>query len=80
MPQAVHGQNVGITLLLLALLGAIFLAGFSEAIGIAVAPIATYLTLNLVVMVVSAGQLLSHPDVVWEWSRLLISEYPTRCS
>jgi hypothetical protein len=24
----------------------------------------------------SAGQLLSHPDVVWEWSRLLISKYP----
>lgn len=44
MPQAVHGQNVGITLLLLALLGAILLAGFSEAIGIAVALIATYLT------------------------------------
>ena len=44
MPRAVHGQNVGITLLLLALLGAILLAGFSEAIGIAVALIATYLT------------------------------------
>jgi hypothetical protein len=70
MPEAVHGHNVGITLLLLALLGAIFLAGFSEAIGIAVALVAAYLTLNLVVVVVSAGELLTHPDLVWDWSRL----------
>lgn len=76
MPEAVHGHTIGITLLLLALLGAIFLAGFSEAIGIAVALVATYLALNLVVVVISAGQLLAHPDVIWDWSRLLTNKYP----
>ena len=40
-----------ITLLLLALLAAVFLRGFSEAIGIAVVLVAVYLALNLVVVV-----------------------------
>jgi hypothetical protein len=76
VPEVVHGHNVAITLLLLALLGGIFLAGFSEAIGIAVALVATYLALNFVVVVVSAAQLLTHPELVSNWSRLLISKYP----
>jgi len=76
VPEAVHGHNVGITLMLLALLGAIFLAGFSEAIGIAVALVATYLTVNLVVVVVSVGQLLAYPELFWDWSRLLSNKYP----
>jgi hypothetical protein len=76
MPEAVHGHNVVITLALLAGLGAIFLAGFSEAIGIAVALVATYLALNLVVVAVSAGQLLTHAELVWDWSRLLSNKYP----
>jgi hypothetical protein len=58
------------------LLGAVFLAGFSEAIGIAVALVATYLALNLVVVVVSAGQLFTHADLVLDWSRLLVNKYP----
>ena len=41
-----------ITLVLLALLAAVFLRGFSEAIGIAVGLVAVYLALNLVVVVV----------------------------
>jgi hypothetical protein len=76
VPEAMHGHNVAITLLLLAMLGGIFLAGFSEAIGIAVALVATYLALNLVVVVVSAEQLLTHSELVTDWSRLLISKYP----
>jgi hypothetical protein len=76
VPEAVHGYNVGITLMLLALLSAIFLAGFSEAIEIAVALVATYLTVNLVVVVISVGQLLAHPELFWDWSRLLSNKYP----
>ena len=75
VPEAMHGHNVAITLLL-AMLGGIFLAGFSEAIGIAVALVATYLALNLVVVVVSAEQLLTHSELVTDWSRLLTSKYP----
>ncbi|MGH3687439.1 MAG: amino acid transporter [Pseudonocardiaceae bacterium] len=76
VPGVVHGHNVTITLLLLALLGGVFLAGFSEAIGIAVVLVVAYLALNLVVVVVSAAQLLTHPGLVLGWSRLLVSKYP----
>src|SRR4051794_32187988 len=40
------GHELAITLVLLALLGGVFLRGFTEAIGIAVALVATYLVLN----------------------------------
>ena len=39
-----------VTLGLLALLGAVFLRGFTEAIGVAVALVAIYLALNVVVI------------------------------
>ena len=42
-----HGQEVAITLALLAFLGAVFLKGFKEAIGIAVFIVGVYLLLNL---------------------------------
>jgi len=76
VPEVLHGHNVAITLLLLALLGVVFLAGFSEAIGIAVALVAIYLVLNLVVVVASAAQLFTHPGLVLDWSRLLVSQHP----
>ncbi|MGH3669820.1 MAG: amino acid transporter [Pseudonocardiaceae bacterium] len=76
VPEALHGHHVAITLVLLGLLGAVFLAGFSEAIGIAVPLVSTYLALNLIVVVVSAMQLLSHPELVVDWSRLLVSQHP----
>ena len=76
VPEALQGHHVAITLVLLGLLGAVFLAGFSEAIGIAVVLVATYLALNLVVVVVAAMQLLSHPELVVDWSRLLVSQHP----
>jgi hypothetical protein len=37
LTEVLHGQEVWLTLVLLALLGAVFLKGFGEAIGIAVA-------------------------------------------
>ena len=50
------------TLVLLACSGAIFLKGFSEAIGLAVALVAIYLALNVVVVgwgILTSSQ---HPD------------------
>jgi hypothetical protein len=46
VPAAFHGQELLITLVLLGGLGAVFLRGFTEAIGIAVALVGTYLALN----------------------------------
>lgn len=44
------GHEAITTLLLISLLGAIFLRGFSEAIGVAVGIVAVYLLLNVVVI------------------------------
>src|SRR4026208_502068 len=46
VPAALHGHQVGVTLVLIALLGAVFLKGFTEAIGVAVALVGVYLALN----------------------------------
>ena len=42
-PAWMHGQNVAVTLVLLAMLGAVFLRGFKEAIGVAVVLVGVYL-------------------------------------
>ncbi|WP_432145613.1 amino acid transporter [Streptomyces sp. bgisy084] len=66
-PALLHGANLWITLVLLAALGAVFLKGFREAIGIAVGLVGTYLVLNVVVLATSAWQVLSHPVVIDNW-------------
>jgi hypothetical protein len=50
--EFLEGREVVITLVLLTLLGAVFLKGFKEAIGIAVFLVAAYLLLNLVLVAV----------------------------
>lgn len=73
-PGFLHGQQVLVTLFLVALLGGVFLRGFTEAIGLAVALVAVYLALNLVVVVVGLGHVLSSPHVVGDWSSMLLAE------
>jgi hypothetical protein len=75
IPQMLAGQRVGVTLLLVALLGGVFLKGFGEAIGIAVGLVGTYLLLNLVVIVVGLAQVAQHPVVVANWQRALVVEH-----
>jgi hypothetical protein len=76
VPDALHGQNLAVTLLLLAVLGGVFLAGFSEAIGIAVVLVGAYLSLNLVVVAVSTAHLLANPTLITDWTRLLVTQNP----
>jgi hypothetical protein len=64
-------HQVGITLVLVALLGAVFLRGFKEAIGIAVILVAVYLLLNLIVIGFGLYELLSHPSLFPEWKQAL---------
>ena len=54
IPSFLHGQNMLITLVLIALLGAVYLKGFAEAVGVAVVLTAVYLVLNLVVSIANA--------------------------
>jgi len=70
-----HGHQVLITLILLAVLGAVFLKGFAEAIGIAVALVGVYLALNAVVVVVALGHIVGHPTVIGDWTAALTGKY-----
>jgi hypothetical protein len=69
------GQQLVVTLVLLALLGAVFLRGFSEAIGVAVVLVVTYLALNVVVIGVAGWHVLRHPEVVGDWTSALTQQH-----
>ncbi|WP_431307078.1 amino acid transporter [Candidatus Protofrankia datiscae] len=75
-PHFLHDHNLLVTLVLLALLAAVFLKGFTEALGIAVALVMIYLTLNLVVMLAGVVQVLRTPHVVDNWHALMVAEHP----
>ncbi|MDQ3942538.1 MAG: amino acid transporter, partial [Actinomycetota bacterium] len=68
-------QEVAITLVLLAVLGAVFLKGFREAIGVAVAVVGAYLVLNLVVVAVGLYESVTHPQYVADWQSALFANY-----
>jgi hypothetical protein len=76
VPHGFGDYKVVITLVLLALLGGVFLAGFSEAITIAVGLVGLYLVLNAVVVVDALVRVAGAPQVVTDWSRLLADDYP----
>ncbi len=73
--HALHGHEVLVTLALIALLGAVFLRGFSEAIGIAVALVGAYLTLNLVVVGAGLLEVARHPALLSSWRVSLTHTY-----
>ena len=70
-----EGHNVGITLFLIALLGAVFLKGFGEAIGIAVALVIVFIALNLVVIGGGFWHIFHHPELVADWKSRLFTEH-----
>jgi hypothetical protein len=80
MPQALQGQAIPITLILIALLGAVFLKGFHEAMGIAVALVAIYLSLNLVVIGVGAYQIWLQPSLIGQWQSALTTSHSSPLS
>jgi hypothetical protein len=65
--------NIGITLVLVGLLSAVFLKGFKEAIGIAVLLVSAYLLLNLVVIGLGIIHLLQNHTAVANWQNALLS-------
>lgn len=73
IPVGAH-HHVLITLALLGLLGAIFLKGFREAIGIAVALVAAYLLLNAVVIAVGRWHVAAHPVALNDWRHALTTQ------
>ncbi|MFF1448941.1 amino acid transporter [Streptomyces sp. NPDC058274] len=75
LTDALHDKRMLITLVLVALLGAVFLKGFLEAIGIAVVLVGIYLSLNVVVVVVGLWHVATAAHVVTDWSSALTTEH-----
>ncbi|HEU4348729.1 MAG TPA: amino acid transporter [Actinoplanes sp.] len=74
-PDSLRGHEVIVTLVLIALLGMVFLKGFTDAIGIAVGLVAVYLTLNLVVVADSLMLVAAHPSAIGDWSTALTTSH-----
>jgi len=73
-PDVMRSQMT-VTLVLLAVLGAIFLKGFKEAIGVAVILVGVYLTLNAAVTAVGIREVLRHPETIHHWKRMLFERH-----
>jgi amino acid permease len=73
--ERLAGQNVPITLGLLLLLGAVFLKGFREAIGIAVGIVVLYLLLSAVVVGRGLSETVARPDLLQNWWQALGQVY-----
>ena len=74
-PEALRDERVLITLALLAVLGGIFLKGFREAIGIAVAVVGVYLLVNLVVVAAGFYEIAQQPQTLAGWQSALFREH-----
>ncbi len=73
-PHWLQSQMV-VTFLLLAILGAIFLKGFKEAISIAVVLVVTYLLLNAAVTIVAIREVLHHTELIPQWKQALFAQH-----
>ncbi|MBD0689411.1 APC family permease [Streptomyces sp. CBMA123] len=73
--SALSGKQVLLTLILVAMLGAVFLKGFGEAIGLAVVLVAVYLALNVVVVANGIWHVLKEPHLFGDWTDALTAEH-----
>jgi len=60
-----------VTLVLISLLGAVFLKGFKEAIGIAVWLVGIYILLNVITLGVGIYEAVNHPALLNDWRAAL---------
>ncbi len=75
IPSWLEGGQLWITLFLIALLGAVFLKGFREAIGVAVALVILFLGLNAVVIGWGLWKIATNGHVVTDWTGSLTTEH-----
>ena len=73
MPEALSGQAVAITIVLLLILGGVFLLGFTEAVNVAIPLVAVFLALNAIVIVTGIVQIIEHPATIDAWMHALTS-------
>ena len=74
-PEWLHNK-VPVTIGLIVALGAVLLKGFREAIWVAVAIVAIYLLLNLVVIANGLMHIVRQPELFAGWKAALYSEHP----
>lgn len=71
-PEWMHTQ-VGITLMMVVMLGALFLKGVREVIGVAVALVTVFLTLNVVIIAGGLFTLWQEPQLISAWWDQLVA-------
>ncbi|HKP69723.1 MAG TPA: hypothetical protein VJV05_10605 [Pyrinomonadaceae bacterium] len=64
-------HRIIVTLVLIGLLGAVFLKGFNEAIGLAVVIVSVYLVLTMVTIVTGFYEIAVHPEAFANWQALV---------
>lgn len=74
-PEWFDGNQVGLTLFLVALLAIVFLKGFKEAINVAVVLVALFLVLNAVVIVVAIAHVAENTVVIGDWWSALNTQH-----
>jgi hypothetical protein len=74
-PAWFEGNEIGLTLFLVALLAIVFLRGFKEAINVAVVLVAAFLVLNAVVIVVSIAHVAENTVVISDWWTALNTQH-----
>src|SRR5215213_1143664 len=72
-PDFLEGHAVGVTVVLLLILGAVFLLGFSEAVVVAIPLVAVFLLLNAVVVVEGMVEVFTEPGALSTWVDRLTS-------
>jgi hypothetical protein len=77
---SVFRHPIAVTMGLLLALGAVFLKGFREAIGLAVAIVLMYLLLNVVVITVGLEHILRHPELLANWKNHLFATHNSMLS
>jgi hypothetical protein len=74
-PEFFRLHHIAVTLVLIGALGAVFLKGFKEAIGIAVVLVAVYIALNLVIVAVGFYEIATHMEAFANWKNALFQGY-----
>ncbi len=76
IPFWMHQKNrVLVTLLLITTLGAVFLKGFKEAIGISVWIVGIYLLLTNIIVGWGLWQIAAHPALLTDWVQKLVTNF-----
>lgn len=76
-PGFLDGQAVPVTVVLLLILGAVFLRGFTEAVTVAVPLVALFLAVNAVVIAAGGIEILTSPDALPAWTAALAATSPS---